>query len=341
MYLYYPKHLLTAITGGSPAFDYGYEAMNSTILVEGNRMKMVGDLTFDKEMTKIYKEVYNKKINPKLLTYLNDDALGFLSFNLNSEAYLKHMPRIVQRVYGGMDAKVGKIIDLFVTGFDIVVDEKAVAKVFKGDNLLILNGVSQKEVKYIDYEYDEDYNYTEIEKTKMEKIPNYIWMFSSDDTRIFEKIFSILELENNMVNHNGIYEIMGGKADEFAPYILIQDGIVFLGNDLEQMEQIKAKTYRGQSGGRFATMAKKNKFALLFNTKKVPEMVEDLKLPVHRSMEEEMNTLSQYGDIYMISNGMKGKKFLWEAGVDFPKTSKNGLDYLINSLDNISKSLKD
>ncbi|MGB7526816.1 hypothetical protein [Sphingobacterium cellulitidis] len=341
MYLYYPKHLLTAITGGSPAFDYGYEAMNSTILVEGNRMKMVGDLTFDKEMTKIYKEVYNKKINPKLLTYLNDDALGFLSFNLNSEAYLKHMPRIVQRAYGGMDAKVGKIIDLFVTGFDIVVDEKAVAKVFKGDNLLILNGVSQKEVKYIDYEYDEDYNYTEIEKTKMEKIPNYIWMFSSDDTRIFEKIFSILELENNMVNHNGIYEIMGGKADEFAPYILIQDGIVFLGNDLEQMEQIKDKTYRGQSGGRFATMAKKNKFALLFNTKKVPEMVEDLKLPVHRSMEEEMNTLSQYGDIYMISNGMKGKKFLWEAGVDFPKTSKNGLDYLINSLDNISKSLKD
>lgn len=340
MHFYYPRNLLYGYMSGQPSFEYGYENINSTVVVDGNRMKILGDLSFDKEMTRFYKEIYNKKINPKFLTYLNDDALGFLSFNVNTEAYLTHMPRIVQRIYGGMDGKVEKIIDLFTTSMGIIVDEKAVAKVFKGDNLFILNGITQKEVKYIDYEYDDDYNYQEVEKTKMEKIPNYLWMFSSDDTRIFEKIFAILVTENNMVNHDGIYEIVGGKVDEFAPYILIQQGIVFLGNDLEQMQQIKDKTFKGNPG-RFAAIAKKNKFSMLFNTKKVPSMVDDLDLPVHRSMESELKGLSEYGDIYMISNGMKGKNFTWEAGVDFPNTGKNALDYLLNSIDRISKSLND
>jgi len=337
---YYPTDIIYGYMG-RPAFDYGYEALSSSIVVEGNRMKIVGDISFDKEMTKYYKEIYRKKLNPRFYNYLSDDALGFVSFNVNTEAYLKHMPAIVKRVYGGMDNKVGQIIDMFSTAFDVIVDEKAVAKVFKGDNLFVLNGVTQKEVKYIDYEYDDDYNATEVEKTKMEKIPNYIWMFSSDDTRIFEKIFKILESEDNLVNHDGIYEIKSGKIDELAPYILIDKGIVFLGNDLEQLQQIKSNSFNGKSGSRYASVVKKNKFSILFNTKKIPGLIDDLDLPVHRSMEAEVKNLAQYGDLYIISNGMKGNKFNWEAGVDFPNTSSNAIDFIINTFDNISKSLED
>ncbi len=337
---YYPTDLIYG-TLSRPTIDYGYESINSSVIVDGNRMKLVGDMSFDREMTRYYKEMYSKKMNPKFYKFINDDALAFGSFNVSTEAYLKHMPAIVQRVYGGMDVKVGKIIDLFTTAFDVIVDEKAVAKVFKGDNLFVLNGVSQKEVKYIDYEYDEDYNYQEIEKTKMEKIPNYLWMFSSDDTRIFEKIFAILETEGNLINHEGIYEIKNGKIDEFAPYILIKEGIVFLGNDLEQIQKIKSNEYKVSSGNRYSSIAKKNKFALVFNTKKIPGLVDDLELPVHRSMEAEVKNLAQYGDIYMISNGMKGNKFNYEAGIDFPSGNENALDFIIHTLDNISKSLKD
>jgi hypothetical protein len=70
-------------------------------------------------------------------------------------------------------------------------------------------------------------------------------------------------------------------------------------------------------------------------------LIDELELPVHRSMDAEIKNLSQYGDFYMISNGMKGDRFLWEAGVEFPNEGKNAVDYLINTFDNISKSLKD
>ena len=336
---YYPTDILYGYMG-RPSFDYGYEHVNSTLLVDGNKMKWLGDVTFDKEMAKYYKEIYQKKINPKFLRYVNNDALGFLSFNVNSEAYIKHMPAIVNKFYGGMDGKVSQIIDLFITAFDVVVDEKAVAKVFKGDNLFVLNGVSQKEVKYIDYEYDDDYNYKEIEKTKMEKIPDYLWMFSSDDTRVFEKILAILITENRVVDHDGIYESITKEIDQIAPYILIDKGIVFLSNNMEQLKQIKSNSYKS-SASKYSSILKKNKFSLVLNTKKIPGLIDELELPVHRSMDAEIKNLSQYGDFYMISNGMKGDRFLWEAGVEFPNEGKNAVDYLINTFDNISKSLKD
>ncbi|VTP97462.1 hypothetical protein [Sphingobacterium daejeonense] len=77
MEYYYPTDILYGYMG-RPSFDYGYEHINSTLLVDGNKMKWLGDVTFDKEMAKYYKEIYQKKINPKFLRYVNDDALGFL-----------------------------------------------------------------------------------------------------------------------------------------------------------------------------------------------------------------------------------------------------------------------
>lgn len=336
---YYPADLLYGYMT-RPTFNYGYEKINTSILVDGNQMKLVGDVVFDKETSKYYKEMYKHKLNPKFYSFLSDDALGFISFNLNTEAYIKYMPSLVNRIYGGMDVKYSQIIDLATTMFDIVVDEKAIAKVFKGDNLFVLNGVTQKEVKYIDYEYDDDYNYTEIEKTKTEKVPNYMWVFSSDDTRVFEKIIKVLENESEVINHDGIFEIKSRDVKELAPYILMGQGMVFLGNDLDQLKSIKANNFKGKGGSKYVSVAKKNSVAMLFNTKRIPGLVDDLELPVHRSMSGEIKNLAQYGDLYIISNGMKGNSFKWEAGLEFPNTNANALDFILNSLYNMSEALK-
>src|SRR5690606_27181134 len=118
-------------------------------------------------------------------------ALGFFSFNLSTEAYIKNLPKIMERYYGSFMPRYSNAISLAATLFDVVLDEKAIGKVFKGDNLFVLNGVTKVDVTYTDYEYDDDYNYTEVEKTKTETIPQFLWMFSSDDTRIFDKLIQI------------------------------------------------------------------------------------------------------------------------------------------------------
>ena len=181
---------------------------------------------------------------------------------------MNHLPNLVARVYGGdTDNRYTEIIDLFSNIFDVMLDEKAIAKVFKGDNLIVINGVTQKEITYTDYEYDADYNYKEVEKTKMESIPEFLWMFSSEDTRIFERLIKVAVREKGMIDKDGIYEVDTRKSDGITPYLLIHKGIVYLGNNLEKLQAIKDNSYKGTANKEFLKLVKNKPVAFVFNSR--------------------------------------------------------------------------
>ncbi len=337
----YPEEALSELFGVKPKFDYGIDGIDASIVVDGNKLKFVGSATLDKEMASYYKEIYNKKLNPKFYPFLDKDVLGFFSFNVNTEAYLKNLPKIMESYYGSFMPRYSNMISLGAMLFDIALDQKAIAKVIKGDNLFVLNGVTKVDVTYTDYEYDDDYNYTEVEKTKTETIPQFLWMFSSDDTRIFEKIIQIGVQENELVDHDGIYEVKENKGSGITVYLLIKQGMVFIGNDMAKMEMIKSNHYSGKGHAPYVAMAKKNNLSLLFNTKRIPVLLEELDIPVERSIEETVAELQQYGDFYMTSTGVKGNKVTGEIAVEFPNRKGNALAFLFDVLDRWSLKLKE
>lgn len=337
----YAEEVMTDLFGIKPKFDYGIEGVDASVVVEGNKLKLVGSATLDKEMTSYYKAIYNKKLNPKFYSFLDKDALGFFSFNMNTEAYLKNLPKIIEKYYESFMPRYSNFLNLGATFFDVLLDEKAVGKVFKGDNLFVLNGVTKVDVTYTDYEYDEDYNYTEIEKTKTETIPQFLWMFSSDDTRLFEKLLQIGEQEEELINHDGVYEVKEKSNSGINLYFLIKQGAVFIGNDRTKMESINVNGIVGKGHAPYVAMAKKNNFSLLFNTKRIPVLLNDLDIPVERSITDLVNDLEKYGDFYMTSSGVKGNKIVGEMAVDFPKEKGNALAFLFDVLDRWSLKLKD
>ncbi|MGO1244592.1 MAG: hypothetical protein ACTMH4_10965 [Sphingobacterium sp.] len=336
---YVPYDILYAEIGVSPTFSYGYKSVQTTVAVDGNRMKVAGQIGLDKETSRYYRAMYKKKLDRRFYSFVPDDALGFLSVSVNTEAYLKYAPAIVQKIYGNMDPKISKIIDFFTTMFEVVVDEKAVAKVFSGDNLLVLNGLTQRDVKYIDYQYDEDYNYEEVEKTKKETIPQYLWVFSSEDMRLFEKALHILELQKEIINHNGVYEIVSGKSS-FAPYLAMGNGMVFLSNDKDYLAELRDNGFEANGGTKYRSLLRKNRVNVVMNTQRIPGLIDELDIPVHQSLELELKDLGQYGDIYLISNGVKRNQFDWELGIDFPREGKNAVDFILDSIEEITKPVK-
>ncbi|MGN0019158.1 MAG: hypothetical protein ACI35Z_00085 [Sphingobacterium hotanense] len=339
---YYPTDILYSTLGMRPTFDYGYKSVSGAAVIEGNKLSFKGDLAFDKTMAKYYKEIYQNKFNPKFYKYLDKNALGFLTLNLNTEAYLKHLPKIVTRVFGeDNDNRYSEIVDVFATSFEILLDEKAIAKVFKGDNLIVLNGVTNKEITYTDYEYDEDYNYTEVERTKTEAVPDFLWMFSSDDVSIFEKIVKIGLREEGLIDHDGIYEFKVSSRETIKPYLLIDKGIVFMGNDLTKLQAIKDGSFRATGDRNFINLVKKNPVVALFNTPKLPAMLTDLDIPVHRSMQKSVDELSKYGNIYMVGSKVKGNSMQGELSIEFPEGQKNALSFLVNLIENWTLDLED
>lgn len=73
-------------------------------------------------MASYYKEIYNKKLNPKFYPFLDKDVLGFFSFNVNTEAYLKNLPKIMESYYGSFMPRYSNMISLGAMLFDIALD---------------------------------------------------------------------------------------------------------------------------------------------------------------------------------------------------------------------------
>jgi len=336
---FYPADIFKAALGLRPTFNYGIDGIDGSIVVDGNTLKFVGAATFDKEMGSLYKDIYNKKINPKFLPFLEKESLGFLTFNLNTEAYIKNMPKIIEHVYASSEPRYKEIFSLASTMLDVMLDEKAIAKVFKGDNLLVLNGVSAVDVTYTDYEYDDSYNYTEVEKTRQETIPQFLWMFSSDDTRIFQQLIQIGIRENKVEDEQGIYKIKESTRAGVQLYILMKNGIVFVGNDSNKLKAIQGNRFHGKAYGPYAKLAKKNAFAAVFNTGKVPDLMKDLNIPVEKSMEETVQELAEYGDVYMTSSGVKNNRLTGEFGITFPNKKGNALAFLLDVIDRWSMNV--
>ncbi|ERJ57572.1 hypothetical protein [Sphingobacterium paucimobilis] len=337
----YPEEIMTDLFGVKPKFNYGIDGIDASVVVQGNKLKLVGSATLDKTMASYYKEIYNKKLNPKFYPFLDKDILGFFSFNVNTEAYLKNLPKIMESYYGSFMPRYSNFVSLGALLFDVALDQKAIAKVIKGDNLFVLNGVTKVDVTYTDYEYDDNYDYKEVEKTKTETIPQFLWMFSSDDTRIFEKIIQIGVQENELIDHDGIYQVKENGNSGITVYLLIKQGMVFIGNDFEKMESIQSNQYSGKGHAPYVALAKKNNLSLLFNTKRIPVLLDELDIPVERSIEETVADLQQYGDFSMTSTGVKGNRVTGEIAVEFPNKKGNALAFLFDVIDRWSLKIKE
>ena len=335
---FFPVDILTAVGMGSTTglqnLNYGIEEITAELVVDRNKLIAKSDVLLDNEMARYYKAIYNKKINRKFLRFLDEETLGFMALNVDTEAYIKYLPMIMERYYGPLAGKYSDYLSLGTLLFDVLVDEKAVSKVFKGDNLLMLNGVTKVEVNYTDYEYDEDFNYIEIERTKSETIPHFVWMFSSDDMRLFTKSLAVAVREGAASDLGGIYALeKNNQRNPITLYLLMKDGIVFLGNDLEQLESIRDNGISGKGHRPYTNMARKNSFAMLFNTKKLPEILVDLEIPLSRSIEATIAEMSQYGDFYIQSSGIKRNRMSGEMGVEVPNTKGNALAFLFGIIE--------
>ena len=75
---------------------------------------------------------------------------------------------------------------------DIIIDEKAIYKVFTGDAVVAVNGVKELEVIHKTYDYDEEFNRKEIIDTSMQKMPELLLMIGVGNKKDVQKIVDLL-----------------------------------------------------------------------------------------------------------------------------------------------------
>ncbi len=322
--------------GGMNPFG-GYETLMMDMIMDEKEMRIENKVTLDPSVANSYKKISNRKLNKKFFKYIDSEqAIGFFSTAVNSQAYLEEFPSIMKQTYGSyLGQEYGELIGLGADFMSLILDEKAIGKVAKGDALFVVNGITSKEVTYMGYEYDEDYNGTEVLKTKTETLPSFLFMFSSDDMRLFKKALSIGINKEYVTMENNIYSIKYPKSPmDF--YVLMKDGIVFTSNSLEDIQKIDQNQFRSSISKSHQKLLKESNFSFLFNAKNLAKKFPAEGYGTKEQADKIKDMTGSMRDIYIKSNRIKGNIVSGELTVEIPEGQENALKYIFSLVEKMA-----
>lgn len=332
-----------SMLGGSNPYDF----MNLDKIYEG--ISVTGKLDFDKdkatfkmaygmndEIAKLYKPMYNGKFNKNFLNYLNEDELlGYWNLNTSTEGILDAYPKLLDLMFKPeAENTVSNGVSLASNLFSILLDEEAAATIVRGDMLLAVTDLREKEVTYTDYAYDENYDYKEVEKTKTETIPDFIFMFTSEQEQLFRRLMRIGVNEGEVAYENGIYEIVNmGSSNPFEIFALYKDDTVFIGSSKQYLVGIKNGTYISKLSKELKNNLTRNSMSMYVNGKKI---VSEIPLDSYPSnLKGEIGFLTQNTeDIQINFSRVKGNSLNGEMTWATPEEGhKNSFAYFVNMID--------
>jgi hypothetical protein len=221
----------------------GYtQAVN--VFFEGTKVRIVQNLSAGNDsLTKLFKDVFNSKQSPSLINYLNNSDLGYLSVSLNTEAMINYYYPLMKSVFGGMPdtKKYSEIIDTYIDLLQIIIDEKSIADMVPGNALFVLHSLKQKQVDYIAYDYDKNFNTIQTKKTKTEMSPDFSFIFETRNEKIFNEFAHLpvklgKQMHFNYTKTGDYYTLVLGK-DSYVDnlYFMVKDGKCIITTSLQDI----------------------------------------------------------------------------------------------------------
>jgi hypothetical protein len=342
------QNMFSSILGGGyyssnpyDIFNLGavYEGMTITskLNFEDDKASLKAIYTMNEEMAAYNRQMYNGKMNKNFFKYFNEDEIeGYLSFNASTEGIFKAYPKLIEAMFEGVEKEhLEDLVPIGTRLFSLILDEEAIARIIRGDMLLVMSGVETKEVEYTTYEYDENYVSTEVVKTKEETVPNFLFMVTSEEKEIFERLMRIGIKEGGVVFENGIYNVDIPDAP-FKLSMVFKDDVLVIGNSSKEIMAISSGSIKGKVSGQHKKTISKNYASMYINGKKSVKDIPNDVLP--REIESELSYFAEnVEDAYLTVGKMKGNTMEAEMVINKPedKGHKNSLAYFFNMINTL------
>lgn len=331
---FYPKRMGSLVQG--------YGSMNAKLYLDRNEARMTSELELDGVHADDWRRVYDHRINPAFLNYINTDrVVGFMGYSFDTKSYLELFPKMMEQTYGGflgLDGnKYNQELSLGADLVSLLLDEEAVAQVVKGDALLLFNGVSTKKVTYKSYEYNNDnYESKEVTRTKMESLPDFLLMISSDDTRLICKLLKYGVDKDQMTEQDGIYSVReGALKTPLATHFMIKDGIIFIGTSRSDLYEIRNGSYEAHIGKAQKKLLMDNNLSMYFNPANLRDKIPQKTFGSMKTWNQFNTFLGSTGPMYARS-GINGNHFTGEVVAEIPEGHENALKYFFSLIDDIA-----
>ncbi|MEN7549120.1 DUF4836 family protein [Rapidithrix thailandica] len=224
-----------------------FESLNA--LLGGNYLHMYGNFENGKitletqqylseKLAKLSEGMYDKRPNPEYLKYIDkNNLIGFYSMAIDIEK-LVNMTWTIYKPFLESIPEYGPMAHSSMEILGLLLDEQALYNLMKGDLVLSISAMMEVEREYTSYEYDEDFNYTEIKKTKKEAIPEFTALMGIGNKENFEIILrALLRTKILQPTEDGLYYEIRAKELPIAFYLAIQDDIILLTNNTSLLDK--------------------------------------------------------------------------------------------------------
>ena len=276
----------------------------STLGIPGNSMKMLLDMykdlrisfrmNFDpgavhvdaqlfagEKMLDMYRGAMKNKSNKKLARYIpQGDLLGYMHFNYNVEKTVEGIKSLIRDMMKD-DPQYGEMAIGAMDIMDIVVDEDALYELFKGDLTLAFTGVESFEKTIITYEYDDNFNATEVEKTVTERFPEFTLMASYGNEENLMKLVKLGVNTKGLVP-SGKYYVIENETFPMPMFLALHDGILFFTNNADLVQNRLQGGYDQSTrmNKHHAKMLKKHSQVFFWDIPKTSELMAGMEMPL-------------------------------------------------------------
>ncbi len=322
---------------GNAVNKYGIEAMSGSLFFEKDEVRLATSATISKEWQPIFKSIYNKKMGSKFFKYFNENqALAYFSTAINTTAVLEEYPDMMADIYGGIAPKYAEEIELMSEFLKIALDEEAIGELITGEALFVLTDIKEKEITYQGYEYDADYNRTEVTKTKSELRPEFIAMIGSKKKNLLVKLAKLGVKHNILEGFGSYFKVNIPEKELLDIYLTVKDDILFVTTSETQVKQIITGTMLSSSGVHKNTI-RKNSTVAFVNGKKILEKLPEEEFS-RKSEREIFSFANKHVSTMQITVGkFKGNKMTSEIVLDTPMAKENSFKYIFDVIEELVK----
>lgn len=252
---------------------YGNMSITSKLNFQEEQVSLKTSYVMSSEMSKYMEAMYDGKMNSDFFNYFNEDKmLGYFSVNASTQGILEAYPDMVTSMFKNYeDDEVAAFVPIGMRVLSLLLDEEGAARILRGDMLFVLTEMKERELSYTTYEYDENYERTEVTKTKKETLPGFLMMVTSSEEDMFRKLMDIAVKESRgevTLNANGIYQLTTNELP-FSLNVMFKDNTILLGTSSEDMLAIRRGRFNSKVGGMHKKLIKKNSSAIYVNGQEI------------------------------------------------------------------------
>lgn len=235
--------IVKSMVGGSRGLssddiDSFIKGVNFNIYFENKNARIEQTIEYTKPLADIMAKVVNRKINKNIFKYFpNQTPIAYMSYHINSEELLTNFPSITAQMYNDSRFLKSEDMEIVTDLISTMLDEKAIASLFDGDFTVFLHDISENEYTYKSYEYDENYEEIEVEKTDKRTTPIFTLLFTSTHETMGNKLLDLAERKGALIKENKFYSVKGSNKEmgdlkiiKDRDVVVITNGLNFISN---------------------------------------------------------------------------------------------------------------